>query len=115
MGSLSAAIVPLALVAGLALGLLADSVGASGRINILAPPLLGLLVWNIAVYLMLLGAQFGSGHGTMTRPLRRGLARLLQRLGVDRPIDGAQLAAAMHAGAAALALGALAAIYLRGI
>ena len=37
-----------------ATGLLADHMGGSQRINVLAPPVLLLLVWNLLVYLMLL-------------------------------------------------------------
>jgi hypothetical protein len=117
MAALPTALAPLALAAGLATGLLVDAVGATGRINILAPPLLGLLIWNVAVYLLLVGSHMGAGAGVdaMSRPLRRALGRGLQRLGIDRPLDASQLAAALHAGAAAFALGALAAMYLRGI
>jgi hypothetical protein len=37
------------------LGLLADPIGASQRINLLTPPLWGVVLWNVAVYLLLLG------------------------------------------------------------
>jgi hypothetical protein len=110
MSSLSI-LAPLALAAGLALGLLVDAVGSAGRINILAPPLLGLLLWNVAVYALLVVMQLRGGVGA-PRPLRRALSRALQRLGVA---DASQVAPALHAGAAAFALGALAAMYLRGV
>src|SRR5262245_40560468 len=119
MASLPTTFTPLAFAAGLVVGLFVDAIGTSGRINILAPPLLGLLAWNIAVYLMLVGSQIGLGAGAakgMARPLRRALARGLERLGVDQQqLDGAQVAAVLHAGAAAFAIGALAAMYLRGV
>jgi len=101
---------PIALVAGLVLGLLVDAVGSSGRINILAPPLLGLLLWNVAVYVLLAVAQVRGDAGG-PQPMRRALSRGLHRLG----IDASQVAPALHAGAAAFALGALAAMYLRGV
>src|SRR5215470_5721100 len=37
-----------------AVGVAGDAIGPSDRINILAPPLLAVLVWNLAVYLALL-------------------------------------------------------------
>lgn len=110
MSSLSI-LAPIALVAGLVLGLLVDAVGTSGRINILAPPLLGLLLWNVAVYALLAVAQMRGDVGG-PQPMRRALSRGLHRLGVA---DASQVAPALHAGAATFALGALAAMYLRGV
>ena len=44
-----------AVLAGLIAGGLADSIGSSQRINLLAPPLWAVLAWNAVVYLLLLG------------------------------------------------------------
>ncbi len=67
-----------AALAGLIAGGLADSIGSSQRINLLAPPLWALLAWNAVVYLLLLG------HGLarlLARPARAGSGvRLMQRL-----------------------------------
>ena len=42
-------------LAGIVVGMLADSIGSSQRINLLAPPLWAVLLWNLAVYALLLG------------------------------------------------------------
>jgi Protein of unknown function (DUF2868) len=126
-----------------ALGLLADSIGSAQRINLLAPPLWGVVVWNGIVYLILIG------HG-LARLLRRepprggAIARLAQRLtGTGMPVDaagddhsssaralqafaalwaarsaplaGARGALVLHLAAAALALGLVAGLYARGL
>jgi hypothetical protein len=129
-------------LAGLLLGLLADSLGGGQRINLLAPPLWGVLGWNALVYLLLLG------HGLallMRREARPGvLVRLTQRLwrlgalpglratgsgGSARLLPGfaglwlrrsaalsaARAATLLHAAAAALALGLIGGMYLRGL
>jgi len=51
--SVGFAIVVLALIAGVAV----DQVGGAQRINLLAPPLFALVVWNLAVY-----AALAAGH-----------------------------------------------------
>ena len=120
-----------------AAGAAADSVGAGQRVNLLAPPLLALLAWNIAVYAAILvrgtwGLVDARARGL--GPIARLLARLAHVTGAA-PKRGGRLAAAfigdwmqasagltaarigrvLHASAAAFALGALAALYLRGI
>ncbi len=127
-------VVATALVA-FVLGALADSVGPSQRINLLAPPLWGVLAWNVAVYLLLLGALLAGllrRKSTAPGPLVRGMQALLQ-VGRRAPKAGpmrqfAQLWAArsagltllraetvLHAGAAALGLGLIAGLYARGL
>ena len=124
----------LLLVAAFAAGVALDSLGAQGRIEILSPPLFGLLVWNLGVYLLLFVGHLRSA----ARPERRlpfkppaWLARLwrgdtggrspaLKRFVADwahrsRPLQLARTVALLHAGAALLALGALASLYLRGM
>ena len=126
----------LAGVLGLVLGLLVDRIGPSQRINLLAPPVWALIAWNLAVYAALL-------LGRLLRPaspglLRRALASAWQRWRVraepsdgdsaaawsqfaaawaslSRPLNGARLASALHLGAAAIALGLMAGLYLRGL
>jgi hypothetical protein len=69
------------------LGLLADPIGASQRINLLTPPLWGVVLWNLAVYLLLLVAPVvGLGRGRPARPgwLRRAADGLLQ-IGLRMP------------------------------
>ncbi|HZT56674.1 MAG TPA: DUF2868 domain-containing protein [Burkholderiaceae bacterium] len=137
-----------AVLAGLVVGALADSIGSGQRINLLAPPLWAVLAWNALVYLVLLG------HGLarlLMRPTRPGslvlLTQRLLRLGRRLPGPGAASASAdgpsgsaralqafatgwlrasaplaaarastlLHAAAAALALGLIAGMYLRGL
>ena len=134
---------------GWLLGLLADSIGSSQRINLLAPPLVGVLLWNLVVYLLLLG--HGLTHlrarrltpeprpGALVRLTQRvlrigrslpglgsvsasasGSARALQSFASlwlvrSAPLAAARAATLLHAGAAALALGLIAGLYLRGL
>ncbi|MEO8195141.1 MAG: DUF2868 domain-containing protein [Thermoanaerobaculia bacterium] len=124
----------LALVAGFA----ADALGTGRRINLLAPPLLGLLLWNLFVYLLLLGRgvhglfsrhRRGPGplartlgrfvHGASATPGRRGGVPAAEFL-TDWAQASARLTAArigrvLHVGAIGFALGALGGIYLRGL
>src|SRR5438034_6493849 len=53
------------------LGVFIDQVGGAQRINILAPPVLGLLIWNVAVYLvMIVGYILRYGETATPGPLR---------------------------------------------
>ena len=131
-----------AVLAGLIAGGLADSIGSSQRINLLAPPLWAVLAWNAVVYLLLLGHALarllarstrpGSGVRVMQRVLqfgRRlpsasasagGSARALQAfasawLRASAPFSAARASTLLHAAAAALAVGLIAGLYLRGL
>ncbi len=95
----------LVVLAAFLLGIATDAVGsASHTVNILAPPLLLLMLWNVAVYaFIVLNKLFQSRRFTLP------------------PLDGAESmalargTAVMHWAAAALALGALMAMYWRGL
>ena len=134
-----------AVLAGLIAGGLADSSGSSQRINLLAPPLWAVLAWNAVVYLLLLGHALarllarstrpGSGVRLMQRMLRLGRrlpgadaasasaggsARALQGfagawLRASAPLSAARASTLLHAAAAALAVGLIAGLYLRGL
>lgn len=80
----------LALVAAFALGLGADALGPGRHVNLLALPLLGLLAWNLAVYLLLAGG---------------GLLRLLRRAGPGDAAGDAAPWEAWHAGQRPVAAG----------
>ena len=120
-----------------AAGAAADLIGAGKQVNLLAPPLLALLAWNLLVYLVILvrgtwGLFDARGRGL--GPIARLLARLAHVTGTA-PKRGGKVAAefvgdwmqasgrltaarigrVLHASSAAFALGALAALYLRGI
>ena len=134
-----------AVLGGLMLGLAANSIGASQRINLLAPPLWAVLLWNLVVYALLLG--HAAAH-LLRRPTRPGrLVRLTQRLlriGRSLPaappvgaaagagvralqafaglwlrcsarLSAARAVTLLHAASAALALGLSAGLYLRGL
>ena len=76
----------LVIAAALLAGLLLDALSADKRINILAPPILAILLWNVAVYVMLAGRaalgapplrQPGPGATVALRPMQRLFARLM--------------------------------------
>lgn len=142
-GWLMAALLGLALLAGLA----SDVIGPSNRINILAPPLLAVMGWNLAVYALLLlnaarrrhagsaqSADRAQSADTIGRLLRTAGA-LAERIGARRPgigspqgqefaaawrrasvpLQSARLATLLHLAALAVAAGALLALYARGM
>lgn len=132
-----AALLVLALLAGLA----TDALGPSGQVNLLAPPLLALMAWNIAVYAVLLGAAvwrpLAARHSDRSPNRIDGMVSMLaskfsaHRLGdsappaakrfvadwtlARQPIDRARLAGIFHLAALAVAAGALLALYARGL
>ncbi len=124
-------------VLAFAAGAAADSIGAGHRVNLLAPPLLALLAWNLAVYAAIvvrgvwavfdrraldlgpLARLLGRmAHVTGAAPKRAGRAAatfVADWLQASRTLTAARLGRVLHAAALAFALGALAALYLRGI
>jgi hypothetical protein len=122
-------------------GLLADHLADSRRINLLAPPMWGVLAWNAVVYLGLLVfplLRLAQRRGDPRGPIVRGLAgRIARRIRLPRLAAGGSAAAlhrfaalwaergralatrraetVLHAAAAALALGLIAGLYLRGL
>ena len=131
-----------ALVAALA-GALADSIGSSQRINLLAPPLWGVLLWNLVVYALLLAhAVLGLTRSNVPQPpgpilrlVQRGLrwgrelpasmassgsekalqSFAVQWLRVSVPLNAVRASALLHTASAALAIGLIAGLYLRGL
>jgi hypothetical protein len=136
-----------AALAGLMLGLAADSIGSSQHVNLLAPPLWAVLAWNAVVYLLLLGHAMALAFRRPTRP--GALVRLTQRLlrfgrrlpGAEGaagsllageggkplqifgalwlrrsgPLSAARAACLLHTASAALAIGLIGGLYLRGL
>lgn len=127
-------------VAAFLAGLLADRVGNAQRINVLAPPVLLLLVWNLLVYLLLLTAPLwrtvlqrgadplhrlvayvGAGwHGRRKAgpgtPAARWLGAVATEWGrLTATLYRLRAARILHLAAAALALGIVAGLYLRGL
>jgi hypothetical protein len=132
----------LIVVLAFVLGVAVDRIGGAQRVNVLAPPVLVLLAWNLAVYLALAaGFVVRYGEASAMGPLRRAVAWLAGRRpgahharhGTDDPVPAAlaelarqwtaqaaplyaaRAARILHLAAAALALGLLAGLYLRGI
>jgi hypothetical protein len=128
-------VVAAAFVAGVTI----DRIGDAQRINVLAPPVLAVLAWNLAVYALLaVGFVVHYGDAVAAGPLRRAVAAFAggllkprgQRDGelgaavaqvagdwarVSGPLHGARATRVLHLAAAALAAGLLAGLYLRGL
>ncbi len=128
----------LAALLGLAAGVLVDAVGSSQHINLLAPPVWGVIAWNLLVYAaLLLPWRWPAG-------LRAGLVRWLGGMGLPGvaggakgpaaaaaapvlagwralwaqaalPLAGWRAATLLHLAALALAAGLAAGLYLRGL
>ena len=129
------------------LGAMGEQFGSSRFIHLLAPPLLGLLFWNLGIYVLLVLRALrpwraGTGAAPPKGALRRQLLSLATRararlatavsaldtpraaafacfqrdwLALGLPWQTARVVALLHATAAALALGALASWYARGL
>jgi len=128
-------------VAAFLAGLLADRLGNAQRINVLAPPVLLLLAWNLLVYLFLptaplwnrmagrtanplrsLVAFLGTAGWLAARktgqgaPVGRWLGAVTSEWGrLAAPLYRARAARILHLAAAALASGIVAGLYLRGL
>ncbi len=122
--------------AAFAVGMAADAIGGAQRISILYSPVAPLVVWNLALYVALAaGYVVRYGDAGAPGPLRRlvawlagGLRRLRGRARdavvitfVDEwtrhvgPLYAARAARILHVAAAALAVGVVAGLYLRGL
>jgi hypothetical protein len=105
----------LALVLGFGVGLAVDQLGPPQRVNLLAPAVWAVVAWNLVVYAALLLPVPG---------LRQALARWGHRGDSDlatvwarhaAPLTLERLALLLHAASAALALGLIGGLYLRGL
>ena len=116
-----------ACVLGLVAGVLLDSLGGAHIINLLAPPVWGVIAWNLLVYAGLLLVRnfkglrpwvsariYGSTHGSTagSAPLQQARAAWAEQA---MPLAGARIAVPLHLAAAALAVGLVAGLYLRGL
>ena len=135
---------PLAVAVAFVVGAAGVDIGPAHRINLLAPPVLALLAWNLAVYMALavaaLAPQRLSRRKATTGPIRhtivaalrhasrplrksiasRPLAAALGRFAADwpalaMPLWQRRVARLLHLCAAMLAAGAIAGLYIRGI
>ena len=120
---------------GLVAGLAGDATGAGRFVNVLAPPLLGLIAWNLAIYAGLALTRIFGRSVAPRSPLARvwlrligarlrradsGLPAIANRFAAawsqaSMPLTTARLARSLHLAAAALAAGAIIGLYLRGL
>ncbi len=132
------AIVALAFVAGVVV----DRIDGTQRINVLAPPVLLLVLWNLAVYAVLgAGYVLHYGDASPMGPFRRAVVRLAANrrparaprdgdtdpmpqamaawagawIDLSSPLYAKRAARVLHLAAAALALGVIVGLYWRGI
>ena len=91
-------------ILALGLGFLTNEVGQGKVINLLSIPLLGLVVWNLCVYIGCLAAMMRSRTvGTSRRPRMGWLNRWLMRgVGVRLPVEPSAEAPSAAEGAAAV-------------
>ena len=124
-------------LAAFLVGLLVDRIGSPHRVDLLSAPLLLIVLWNLLVYLWLIGAVFKpktrnrhAGLGWLAR-CSAGLAWLPHKLPTpwpaalatfsthwvrtSAPLARVRVLRVIHACAAALALGAMASLYARGL
>jgi hypothetical protein len=119
------------------LGVFLDQIDGSRRVNVLAPPVLGLLLWNLAVYVAVaIGYVVRYGDDASAGPLRRALTRMAGRVSLPRrgdalrgavlafvddwarrsgPLYRMRAARILHLAAVALAVGVISGIYVRGL
>lgn len=120
-------------------GVLTETLSAGGRVNLIAFPLLALLMWNLGVYVRLFfgpapeldphgatgfrswladrcEAWLGAGAGASEDPWNRVRRVFLQRwFNHARPLLQSRVALALHLSAAAAMVGLVAGMYWRGL
>ena len=128
-------------IVGLAfvVGVIADAIGPSQRTNLLAPPLLALIAWNLVVYASLVTGRVmrlrrrndvtpRAGQRLIARLMESAAHRRAQRetspalrrfftswITHARRMYSRRASVVLHAAAATLAAGALASLYMRGL
>jgi hypothetical protein len=133
----------LAIAAGFLAGLALSALDGTRRINVLAFPLLGLVLWNLLVYAFMVVSWVRSGGGrgekrwlssviaqrtiaqlsaliakskSFNAPLAEALARFLREWQeAARPLLMARAVRMLHFAAAAVGAGLIAGLYLRGV
>ena len=121
----------LAVLLGLVIGLAADLLDRNQIVNVLAPAAWAVVAWNLAIYVLLAGAALrppapaGSAiaglRGAMLRWWQRGFGDGPLRVATRRwaewsaPLMLTRIAALLHVAAAAVAIGLVGSMYLRGL
>lgn len=113
---------PVALLLGLALGVSIDIFGGGQRINLLAPTVWTVVAWNLLVYVSLLLPRPHRLPAWLARRLAGRAAGMPARVQFQQawarqaaPLLLARAALLLHALAAAVALGLIGGLYLRGL
>lgn len=119
----AAAIVAVAFV----VGAIADHIGASQHVNLLAPPVWAVVAWNLVVYGAWVVGLLRRGPPKLPQSLAGALRRIPAREGAvfgrfaadwlarTAALNAARVGFVLHAAAAALAAGIAAGMYLRGL
>lgn len=120
-------------LAALLLGILSEQIADRGRVNLLAFPLLVIVLWNLVAYVLLVVKAIGVGQGHLPRIARWLGSTAARRAGAlgrssnafvafasdytrrTASLHGARLARVLHLSAALFAIGAIAALYMRGL
>ena len=135
------------IVSAFVLGVAGDRIGGAQRINLLAPPVFALVLWNLAVYMILVsglvvhhgdvsnpglvprlvmslasrngighGGGGGGAHGGASEIINASVAALTTDwLRLAAPLYTMRAARILHFAAAALALGVIVGLYVRGL
>ena len=120
---------PALMLVAFMVGIGSHALGDAHRINLLLAPMLAILVWNVLVYGVLAVSRFGSrDHGSIAASMARwhwhravgSQATAYQDvfkawLSHAAPIIDARARCVFHTAAAALAIGAIAGMYGRGL
>ena len=107
----------LAVLIGLAAGVGMDQLMPSQRVNLLAPAVWAVVAWNLVVYLGLLWPGSGGALQRWLAAWGTGRAEGATALWLQHawPLTLKRSAVLLHAAAAALGLGLMAGLYLRGL
>ncbi|MEJ6023326.1 DUF3482 domain-containing protein [Ramlibacter sp. PS4R-6] len=119
-------------LAALVTGVATDAIGNPHRVDLISLPLLGIVAWNLAMYLLFLGAALvprregrtswlaGIGRWTMGQAGTDPAAQAAARFHIDwfratRPLHAARIQRVLHLSAAAWALGVILSLLVRGL
>lgn len=119
-------------LAALVVGVATDAIGNPHRVNLVSLPLLGIVAWNLFMYLLFLGGALmpkreksGSwldhfGSWTSAREGGDAAAQALARFHIDwfrasRALHAARIKRVLHLSAAAWALGVILSLVVRGL